>query len=263
MRAIKLLLFFLVFTFVFPLGLVKAASELVISLGQNSVVAGNEFQINLSPSGLDPLTNYYIKALGGVEFYEVQTFNTNWLSWNGSWSDMPQFTSPDASASATPISVKARFKGDTSAGSKEVKVRIRKTAEDTNIDSNVVTMSVEATPTPSPTATPSPSPTASPTPSPTATATPTPKPTPKPTKSPTPLPSATPSPTPIEIGKATSTPTVLGVDDSESTSGPTTPLPVPAIVMIGVGVVFTALAGASIWRARYNDNAPNPHDQLN
>jgi hypothetical protein len=212
-----------------------------------SVKGGDEFQLDVSASGLDASSTYYIKALGGEEFYEVQTLNnSNWLSWNSSWEQMPQFVTTEATESATLTSVKARFK-DESNGNKELKVRVRKTGQDENYDSTIVAMSVEA----KPTASPSPTPTASPTPSPTPTKSPTatPKPTPTPSKKPTPTPTPSPTevttPNPLVLGDATSTPEPKETEKpSVSHNNP----PILSIMMIMGGILFVAVSGFSLWK---------------
>lgn len=238
---------------------VYAAPQINITLNQSSSMAGNEFQIDVSANDLEPSASYYIKALGGESFYDVQTLNSgNWLSWNSSWEEMPQFMS--ASDSATLTTVKARFKSDTPTGNKEVKVRIRKVGTESNDDSNVLSMIVEATPTPSPTPqptnSPTPNPTPSPTPSPTPTKTSTPKPTVKPSKKPTSSPesSDSSSPTPISIqGEATSTPTVLSAEGSGGEAkggGNFSPF---AIIMIVAGVGFIGASVVSFIKSRHEN----------
>jgi len=240
-------------------GTTYASPQVIISISQSSVVAGNEFDINVSATGLDAASSYYIKALGGENFYDVQTFNnSNWLSWNSSWEELPQFSTQEATESAS-LTVKAKFKSDTPSGSKEVKARIRKTTNETNYDSQVLTMNIEATPTPSPTPTPTPARTVSPSPTPTPSPAKTATPTPKPTRTPSPTPAVTASSTPMAQlrGEATSTPTVLGLED-EAQGESSSSVPIPAIGLIAGGVVFMGLAGVSIWRARYNKDIPAP-----
>lgn len=171
-----------------------AASSVSISSFPSSVIAGEEFNIIFGASGLNPDTQYNMKALGGSSFTEVDAWNSSWLQQNASWSSMPEFSSNfEGSASAT---TKARFDLDIASGSKELKIRIRKVGVDPYYDSPVVNLSVTAvtpTPTPAPTDTPTPTPTPTSTPIPTSTPTKTPTPTPTLVKTVTLTPTAKPT----------------------------------------------------------------------
>ncbi len=173
-----------------------ASPQIQITNYPSSAIAGSEFNITFSATALDPNVNYYSKSLGGLEFYDSQTWSTktsSWLSWNSSWSDLDEFTaSAEASALGT---LKTRFKSDTAAGNQQFKIRIRKVGTETNYDSESVTISVASpAPTATPTTTPTSTPIATKTPTPIPTATSTPKPTIKPssTATPTAIPDTTP-----------------------------------------------------------------------
>ncbi len=235
-------------TLVFTLALAVSVTS-----PHTNVVGGDEFELNANVTGFEPSSTYYIKALGGDNNYEVLTKNNeSWLSWNSSWDSMPQFVSPEATESATLVTVKGKFKDDSS-GTKDVKVRIRKVDLDENYDSNLISILVTAKATPTPTATA----TASPSPTPTTTATPSPSPTP--TKKPTPKPTTTntstpsPSPTPVVLGEATSTPTVI--DTATVNSSGEKSIPNFSILMVVGGLVLSTTAGFSIWKKYREENS--------
>ncbi len=177
------------------------AVDVSINSVPSSVVAGNEFSVSFTGTSLTTNASYFVKAMGGDSFYDVQTKNESasaWLAWNAAWTDMPSFNSnPEGTMSAT---IKALFKSDTSAGDKQFKIRIKRSDSSTTYDSSIVSISVS---TPVPTPTPSPTSTSTPTSTPTPTVTPTPTSTPTKTPSPTPTPTKTPSPTPKVLSKAT------------------------------------------------------------
>ena len=205
----------------------------IINFSQ-SIIAGNEFEVGFKAEGLDINSEYNIKGLGGENFTEVDTWNNDWLQQNAAWVSMPTFLSNDGSPSGT---LKLRF-DSTSSGTKDLKVRIKKSGSDSsNIDSPTVSVSVTAaTPSPTPVTTTqptkTPSPTSVPTLSPTSTPSPTQKPTPKPS--------------------AGSTPEVLAENTFYSDTASLSPSPTPAasetkkfpflaLVLIFAGVILIAL----------------------
>ncbi|KKT49671.1 MAG: hypothetical protein UW41_C0003G0038 [Candidatus Collierbacteria bacterium GW2011_GWC2_44_18] len=145
------MLFLFLFAY-FPL-VVLATPVVTVSSFPPSVVAGEKFSPSFNISGLSLSSSYFMKALGGNSFSEVDTWNSSWLQQNADWTSMPSFTSDsDGNAQTT---IECRFDPATATGSKEFKVRIRKADIATNYDSSPVTVSVlDATPTVSPTATP-------------------------------------------------------------------------------------------------------------
>ncbi len=179
----KCKLFLFVFFLLFFISASEVSAQVVIneiSSYPNSVVAGQEFDVSFSVSGLSVSTDYYSKALGGNNFTEADTWsskNSGWLQQNASWTDMPEFTTNSEGGAS--VTIKTRFE-ETSSGDKEFKVRIRKVNVTPNIDSSIVTISVTAV-TPTPTPEPTPTPTLGPTSTPTPTSTKTPTATSKPT----------------------------------------------------------------------------------
>ncbi len=225
----------------------------------SAVVVGDSFDVTFESSGLDTVTSYYVKALGGDSFNEVDTWSdktSSWLQQNATWSDMPEFTTNNqGSASAT---LRARFE-NTSSGNKEFKIRIRKVCSSNNQDSSTVLISVTA-------ATPTPSPTPSPTSAPTSVPTPTSTPSASPTKTPTPKPSPTktPKPSPISSDQDEDVDVVLGLRDElekEETPTPTPEVmgmakakfPVSSILFLLGGSSFIGLAGFSFFKQKKKD----------
>lgn len=230
------------------MNLLALAISILVSVTSypQSNIAGQEFEVSFNGTGVVANSNYYAKVLGGDNFTQVDTFNSSWLQQNAAWADMPQFISnSEGSISGT---IKSRFETATSAGSQQLKVRIRKTDDDTNYDSEVVNINV-STPTPSP----------SPTPTPVSS---TPSPTPVPTKSPTPPPTKSPSPSPVETyepsilaeNTATSDPTSIPSESpiQISDSPVENKFPVIAIVIIGLGIVLVGVSGYLVFKMRYN-----------
>lgn len=249
--------------FVFPRE--TFAIEISIDSVPTSIMAGNEFSVSFTGTSLTSNSSYFVKAMGGDSFYDVQTKNEStsaWLAWNASWTDMPSFNSnTEGTMSAT---IKAQFKSDISAGDKQFKIRIKRSDSSTTYDSSTVSISVSTptpTPTRNPTSTPTPAPTNPPTPAPTA------LPTPLPTKSPTPRPTAT--PTPQILGSETDNPQVdtLALRDSLKTSTPSpTPISKKSNTMFPIvagAFVFSgvALVGTAFFLA-YKKQKENPSDTI-
>jgi len=241
MRTISTLIISL-FLLLLPKVVLAALAVSITSL-PSSAIAGEEFTVLFETSGLEPNVSYYSKALGGESFNEVDTWNSSWLQQNAAWSSMPEFTSSlEGSAS---VSIKARFDPETTTGTKEFKIRIRKVNTDPNYDSLVSTISVMAvTPTPTATAT------ATATATSTATTTPTKTPTPTPTKSPTPKPTKTPTPEPEVLGEEATplpeTPTPSPITESSSKKK----IPVLPVIFIGGGVLMIGFAVYNLIRAK-------------
>lgn len=254
--------------------IVLAEPVINISSSQSSVTAGDEITVSITINQFETSTSYSLKSLGGVDLYEVQTYNnsaSSWLNWNDEWSQMPTVTSPATIETQFQTTLKARFKPDTTGGTKDLKVRIRKTGIETNYDSNAINFSVSAKPslTPTPTATPTITPTPTPTPNPKASVSP----TLKPTKSPTPKPSVTPTPQVLGEEKSLSSPIPFGATESPNplvqsdtdTSG--SYIPPVAVLFIFAGCVLVGISTFSFFKFRrnsYNDLDENsilrPHD---
>lgn len=231
--------------------LALAAPVVTLDTFPSSVVAGLEFDLTFSASGLEPATNYNSKTLGGESFNQVDTWNGGWLQQNASWSSMPEFLSnAEGSASA---SIKARFESDTSSGTKEFKIRIRKLNSDPYYDSSIVNISVIAATT-TPTATP------------TVAATGTPTPVPTPAKTATPTPTKTPTPNPTRTSSPTPSPEVLGEEATPSASPKPTAtagepvtidsskkkIPFVPIILIFFGLLILGLAVLQLMRVSKN-----------
>lgn len=254
MLTIKKIIFLVILLFIASVSQISAAPTTQINIPSTNVVAGDEFKIEVIVQEIQPDDSYYAKALGGPESYDVQTlYNSSWLSWNSSWSDMPIITSSTATASAT---LTARFKPDLQGGTYNVKVRVRKSDSDTNYDSELVPMQVTTRPTPQPTATPSPTPEDTPKPSATPTKSPSPKPTPKKT------PTSSPKPTEESEGEVlglaaqktpdlmpTATPVIASDQENK-------PIVLTAFLFIIPGVALTTFGAYSFLKrhkSEYND----------
>jgi hypothetical protein len=238
---------------------VMAEVELSIMSYPGQIVAGQEFEISFETSGLSLSKNFNIKGLGGENFTEIDTWNSEWLQQNAAWDKMPVFTSnPEGSASGI---LKVRFDPSTLSGDKELKIRIREIGSSNNIDSNLVNIFVV---TPPPTPTPIPTPTPVPTQAPVSTPVPTKNPTPLPTKSPTP------KSTPLlkKTATAGSSEAVLGITEATQIPSPTPAeldtkdadkkFPYFAVVLIVLGI---ALSGLSIFLAN-NKNKTSSSNSL-
>lgn len=254
MLTIKKIIFLTSSLFFLSVSQALAAPTVQINIPSTSVIAGDEFKIEMTAQEVQPNGIYYAKALGGSEFYDVQTlYNSSWLSWNSSWSDMPTITPTTATGSAT---LTARFKPDLPGGTYNVKVRIRSSDSDTNYDSDLISMQVSTRPTPQPTATPSPTPTDTPKPSPTPTKSPTPKPTPKKTPSPTAEPVEEPEAEVLGLAAQqtpdlmpTTTPRIASDQESK-------PIVLTAFLFIIPGVALTTFGAYSFLKrhkSEYND----------
>lgn len=233
---------------------VLATPNISILSFPSSIAAGQEFDINFSVTDAIPTSEYYAKGLGGENFTEVDTKNgDSWYQQNAAWASMPIVM---ANSEATISGIfKVRFDSASIAASKQFKIRIRKTDNETNYDSSVVSIDVSAAPTPTPTPTQSPTPSPSLTPSPSKTPTP----TPIPTKTPTPRP--TPTPTPEVLGEETVLPTpatlVTDLQIQFSTASPISSpkdsddqrkFPFIAIGFVGAGLLLIGLSGYVAFR---------------
>lgn len=225
------------------------AAAAVTVTGPTEVTAMNEFSLSIAATGLDPTTKYYFKGVGGNENYDIQTKgqSSNWLNWNSSWNEFPQFESISDGTLSTTLTV--RFRNETTSGSKNVRVRIRKLDTEDNIDSNDIQISVTALPQ----TTPSPTPSLSPTPTI----------TPKPTSSPTIRPTA--KATSFATSRPTSAPQVLSATNQPNSlmGTVTSPTPTPqgestdspnivAISLSIAGVVFLGLATFPFLKSKLN-----------
>jgi len=247
---IKYIFLILLVFFIFPQE-VFSAPVIKIDNFPTTVISGQEFDINFSVSGLSIDTNYYAKSLGGIDFNEVDTWNSSWLQQNAAWSSMPIFAS-NTEGSASGI-LKSRFAITTLEGNKDYKIRIRKTNATTNYDSDLVSILINTpSPSPSPTATATPTSTLSPTLKPT----PTKSPTPQPTKSPTPksTTSSTPTGKPTEEPVQTieplivlNTKTPIGIVAGAKT---TEKSPILAIILIICGVGFLGYGGYLLYNMK-------------
>ncbi len=218
-----------------------AASVTITNLPAN-ITAETDFQVAFVVNGAVPGSHYYSKGLGGPSFTNIDTWNGGWLQQNDAWTSMPDFNPTESTYSGT---IKLRFDGSVSAGSHQVKIRIKESGNDNYIDSDIQNTNVAPAPTPTPT--------------PSATPVPTPTSTPVSTKSPTPTPIKTKSPTPV----STPTPQVLAVQTDnpspesletllpEQTSQPESKSPIDpkkkvmiiSIIIISVGILITGVAG--------------------
>jgi len=220
-------------------------------------------------------------GLNSSELNKGQTNNSgnsspdDWLSDTDSWVKFPVINTDSAGAWSGTITARASV--NASSGQNQAVVRVHRADPSDNFDSALMNLNLDpaptATPTPQPTVTPTPQPTATPTstPNPTATPVPTVTPTPKPTATPTPKPTATPTPTRIPtptIDYFAETTPVLGVGfinpdsdrvaplpfnldpsaaaaDKDSLESDVKPpgIPVPALAMIGFGVVGVLISG--------------------
>lgn len=225
------------------------------------VTAGDEFSIQVSATALDTNSTYSLKALGGSDSSEVQTLkNGDWLSLTSNWDLFPQVNT--ATESATTTTLIARFKPETASGNKDIKVRIRKSGSEDNIDSNVLSMQINARPSPSPTPTKTPSPTPSVTPITTAAPSTTPKPSPTPKKTPTPSPSNEPTDEPEVLGETDTIDSLITASPSTEPVevGSTSKLPLVAFLFIvpGVGLsLFGAFSFLKMRKNSYNDLSEN------
>lgn len=242
--------------------IVDASGVVTITSIPTSKVAGEEFNVGFSVSGLVASSSYYMKGLGGNlggSQTEVDTWNGGWIQQNGSWTSMPIFTTnAEGSVSAE---FKVRFDPNVATNTKEFVLRVRKIDNETNIDSLSSNIQITAA-TPSPTNSPTNTPTATPT----KTATPIPTGTPKPTPTKTPTAKPTTTSTPSEDPEATEKPSINlefgtgNVVDDQNTptsmvAGSSTEKksPVLAIIFIFSGVCFLGYGGYML----YNKNHPN------
>jgi hypothetical protein len=241
----KLLFLILIFSFfIFP-KVIFAAPTISITSFPSSVTAGDEFNIEFSATGLNPSAQYSMKARGGNNLTEADTWNSAWLNDNDVWSSMPVFTSdPEGSASAT---LKARFGPTTLSGQKDLVIRIRGT---TNYDSPAVSVSVTAatpTPTPTDTPTPTPNPTSPPTTTPTSTPVKTLTPTPKPTIE---LVTTDPTPEPevqgVQDAQSGDSMNLLGTASASAATTDSGGPPVIPIILISCGGIFVVGAGLAL-----------------
>lgn len=236
--------------FLFSPKVILATPTLNITEVPDSATIEESFSVEVVIISLEPKEKYFIKAIGGENWYDVKTWSDKtdeWLAWNGAWDEMPETIALDDGTSISTIS--AKFVDETTLGENQFKVKIVKWDETSKpFYSNVVVINVLPAPTP----TPEPEEDSEEEPeSPTSTPTPTPTPalilTPTPTKKPTPTPTLTPTPTGEILGEeatpaaeeATPTPMVLG----EKTSNPVKFIP---FVFIGLGGLLLLVSGGFI-----------------
>lgn len=252
-KIIYILLTLLIFL-IFPQK-VNATPIIKIDSFPSTAISGQEFDINFSVSELSVDTNYYAKSLGGIDFNEVDTWNSNWLQQNAAWTNMPTFLS-NAEGSASGV-LKSRFALTTSEGNKDYKIRIRKTDGTTNYDSDVVTILI-STPSPSPTPTPTNPPTQAPTQAPTAS--PTKSPTSVPTKTVTSKPTSKPTPTEKSTEESlVLEPQVLSLSTIASSpepeknlpAGKQGKLPIVAIILIISGIGCLGYGGYLLYNMKH------------
>jgi len=234
--------------FLFSPKVILATPTLNITEVPDSATIEESFSVEVVIISLEPKGKYFIKAIGGENWYDVKTWSDKtdeWLAWNGAWDEMPETIALDDGTSISTIS--AKFVDETTLGENQFKVKIVKWDETSKpFYSNVVVINVLPAPTP----TPEPEETSEPESEDTPTPTPTPEtPTPTPTKKPTPKPTPTliPTPTGEILGEeatpaaeeATPTPMVLG----EKTSNPVKFIP---FVFIGLGSLLLLVSGGFI-----------------
>lgn len=243
-RIITIIIISILF-FMIPFKVLAAPNISILSF-PSSIAAGQEFDVNFSVTDAIPTSEYYAKGLGGENFTEVDTKNgDSWYQQNAAWASMPIVM---ANSEATISGIfKVRFDSASIAASKQFKIRIRKTDNETNYDSSVVSIDVSAASTPTPTPTQSPTPSPSLTPSPSKTPTP----TPVPTKTPTPK--STPTSTPevlgeeavndLQVGFSTASPTPNSKDENSRDKFPTI-----AVIFIGAGLLLIGFSGYLAFR---------------
>lgn len=247
----------LVLLFCFAFSEKVLASEINITNYPSTAVAGQEFEISFSASGVAVNKIYNIKGLGGENLTEVDTWNNVWLQQNAAWSKMPVFvTNPEGSASGK---VKLRFDISASAGSKSLEVRIRNSDSDSdNLDSPSVMITLTVAP-----ATPTP------TQKPIFIQSPSPKPdlvtlAPSPTKSPLTVtyikttPKASQPPSPNTVVQAESV-NILGASNNVATPGPEnsrSKFPFYAIIFIVLGLILICLSIFQVYKKK-NTSLPD------
>ncbi|HUW24011.1 MAG TPA: hypothetical protein VMW04_00105 [Patescibacteria group bacterium] len=248
--------------FFFPSRALAEPNAAIVSC-PNTATITQPFQVEIELSNLEAGGKYFVKSVGGKDWYDVKTWseaNSVWLSWNSSWEQMP---SVNASAEGTAnLSLTSMFVEGTPVGNNLYKIRIRKDDSGTTYDSSSKTISVLEAPTPTPTATPEP--TAIPT-SPPPTATPTPKPptaTSKPSMvTPTVKPTATSSSFPTDsaegaiLGESQSL-GLTGTPEEESAKKESKPSKFLPVIFIFSGLAFIGGSFYLYWRARQVSDFP-------
>jgi hypothetical protein len=252
MRRIKRIVLLLIFClfFIFPPKALAEPSVIVVSCPGTATIT-QSFQVEVGLSSLEAGEKYFVKSVGGKDWYDVKTWNEasgTWLSLNSPWEEMP-FVNASAEGTAN-LSLSSMFVEGTSLGDNLYKIRIRKEGSTTNYDSSPRTISVLAAPTPTPTATPEP--TAAPTSLP-PTATPTPRPLTATSKPPTIKPTATPSEEGTVLEESSS-PTITTAQELAKKEG-------KAFSFLPVIFIFlgAALIGGSLylfWRSRQVSDFP-------
>lgn len=172
----------------------STAVSLVVSLNSSDEFKEQSFLLNFIFSHGKNDTDYYFKCYGGVgsDNYSVEVQNdSNWLNgYNGSWQNMPKFSTDSSGNISQNITIRVKF--SSANGSCKITCKIIESAKYTSSGNAILSNSVYlniSNPPPSPTPTNTPTNTPQPTnvPSPTFT----------PTKTPTPtLSPISPSPTP-------------------------------------------------------------------
>lgn len=235
----KLLILLLGVIFFYLFRSIVFASEINITSYPSSVQLLEEFKVNISFLSLDPNSSYYIKAIGGDDLYDVQTYSdktSSYLSWNAPWGNFPEFSTNEIGSSS--VEIKSRFKEGTNLGSNQLKIRIRKIDTSDNIDSDNVNIDVTVAPTSMPTSTPTLIPTSTNTPTSTKTQSPTNTPTVKPTVKAVNSPTSTPK----LLSENTETPgQILGEEKSEESSKSSI-LVSGAKISLVLGLLFSGVA---------------------
>lgn len=162
----KLIVGFLTFIFLSlfsPSALAAPAIE--ITSFPSSVVIEQSFEISVNLNNLETGAKYFLKAIGGADWYKIRTWSdkeNSWLAWNASWEKMPELIAQEGE---NQFLLSVKFIAETPLGNNPLKARIRKEATSTNYDSETVNIEVlsSSPPTPTPTPTNTPTPTSSPT----------------------------------------------------------------------------------------------------
>ncbi len=261
----KKILFLLIFClpFLFPSKALAEPSVTILSCPDTATIT-QQFQTEVELTNLEAGGKYFVKSVGGQDWYDIKTWNevsSTWLSWNSAWDKMP-FVNASAEGEAN-LSLSSMFVEGTPLGHNLYKIRVKKEDSDDYYDSPSKTISVLEAPTPTPTVTPEPTPTPTsppPTATPTPTSTPTPKP-PTPTAKPTLKPTLTSSPSLA----ATSEGTILGESQSLGLTGTPTeepvgkegnPLKFLPVIFIFLGVAFIGGSFYLYWRTRQVSEFP-------
>jgi len=245
--------FFVLAIFLFLPEVILASPTLDITKVPNSITVEESFSVEVAFVGLEPKEKYFIKAVGGENWYDVKTWSDKtgkWLAWNGAWAEMPETIASDDSTSISTIS--AKFVDKTTLGENQFKIKIVKWDKTSNpfYSKDVV---IDILPAPTPTPTPEVTEEPEETPTPTSTPTPTIKFIPTPTKKPTPTlkPSPTSTPAGEILGEEESATNAFypleATEEAESTSQSGSSFKTRWLPKILLGVGFLLLFGAAFW----------------